>query len=129
MHAVNIFEFGGQDISATIRRLAAEQDVMLEFSDAKLLKEKFAYVKVGAASELSDDSVHNFELPDGKEVRVQNKILTDSTEMLCVNDKLYPRGLISQVYDSVRLCDDSIVNDMANNIIIAGGTSMMKGKT
>jgi actin, other eukaryote len=127
-HAVNIFEFGGQDISASIRRFAAEQDVVLEFSDAKLLKEKFGYVKVGAGSDVSDDLVHNFELPDGKEVRVQNKILTDSTELLCVNQKLNPRGLIAQVYDSVRLCDDSILNDMANNIIIAGGTSMMRGE-
>ena len=69
-----------------------------------------------------------FELPDGTQVSVPKQIFTDCTEPLFRNERIpYPAGLIAQVYDSLRLCDDSIRKDLAYNIVVAGGTSLLPG--
>jgi len=66
-------------------------------------------------------------LPDGVDVDVDNRIFSESTNPFFVNEKLNPKGLISQTAESIKLCDDTIRRHMLHNIVIAGGTSMMRG--
>lgn len=131
-HAVITMEFGGQDITASLRRILAEKGVSIDSFDARMIKEKMAFVDgataASAASKRSGTPTH-FELPDGTEVTVDARILTDCTEPLLRNDRAFPHGLINQVSECLKLCDDAVRKDLANNIIIAGGTSMLPGET
>ena len=129
-------EFGGQDITIELRKLLADRHINIELADAKLLKERIAFVRkhekgysnfIPPENEYKDDFIRSFELPDGTEIICENKILADACELLCKNDKFLPKGLVEMTYDSIRLCDDSINKELTNNIIIAGGTSMLQG--
>lgn len=64
---------------------------------------------------------------DGSEVSVPTKALTDATELLCVNNRFVPKGVSSLLYDSLKLCDDLVLSDLCQNIVISGGTSMLPG--
>jgi len=128
-HAVNVMEFGGQDVTAHLRKALLDPAAgSLSFVDAKLIKEKLGFIRNSTDPAGSkDEPSTNFELPDGTEILVSGKALGDSTEALCVNARFNPRGLLAQVFDSLQLCDESITKDLANNIIISGGTSMIRG--
>ena len=58
---------------------------------------------------------------------IPNKAVTDATELLCVNNRFVPKGLSAQLFDTLKLCDDLVLNDLCQNIIISGGTSMLPG--
>ena len=117
-------EFGGQDITAYIRKLLSDQQVSIDFFDAKFIKEKLSFIRLDKDA---DDNVHMFELPDGTEIQVSNKLLGDASELLFTNPKSTPRGLSAQVYDSLKMCDEVVMPDLSNNIIISGGMSMTAG--
>lgn len=124
-HAFNLMEFGGQDITASIRKALLDTNPNINFYDAKVIKEKLAFTKK-QPRELNP-GVNKFELPDGTEVEVPNKVLSDATETLFVNNRFTPKGLSAQVFDSLKLCDELVLNDLCQNIIISGGTSMIDG--
>ena len=133
-HAAICMDYGGQDITCGLRKILSDIGVPIDFNDARVLKEKMAEAYVpskdivysGASS--SSATMKRFELPDGTEVNVDKKIFTDCTEPLFRNTKIgFPNGLINQSYEALRLCDDSIRRDLAHNIVVAGGTSLLPG--
>lgn len=133
-HAAICMDFGGQDITAGLSRILSSTGVEIDFHDARVLKEKMAeaYVPskdlVYSNSNNSSANMRRFELPDGTEVNVNKKIFTDCTEPLFRNQTIgYPNGLINQAYEALRLCDDSLRKDLAYNVVLAGGTSLLRG--
>jgi len=131
-HAVNIMDFGGQDISANIRKLLNDQKVPIDLSDAKLIKEKLGYIKdisqiKSEENKSLSSQINKFELPDGTEIELYNKLIEEASELLCVNHKYNPKGLMAQISDSLNLCDESAFKELSSNIILSGGTSMIKG--
>lgn len=127
-HAAISWEYGGQDISLSLRKLLAEHTgVQVDMADTRLVKEQLARVSVSGPAKSGKDALH-VNLPDGTEVVVDKGIFSVCTEKLLVDPKSVHGGLISQVYESISLCDDTIRRDLAKNIILSGGTSMLNGR-
>lgn len=74
------------------------------------------------------------ECIDGNDVTVETKILRDCNEVLFQPGKTTgiatnsdSTDLLSYMSESLCLCDDSVRKDLAQNIIISGGTSLLPG--
>lgn len=144
-HAVVMSDYGGQDLTALVRKnLGDRYGKHLEMTDALTVKERYSRVLLEASrppaprspkvtppsaalSKAATATSQVVALPDGTEVSVSGDFFAECTETLLVNSSLPSGGLISQVHESLSLCDDSIRRDLCSNIIIAGGTAMMAG--
>lgn len=126
-HAAIPMLYGGQDISANLRRLLGERGIHIDMTVARYLKERMAYIT--PTDQVSEsEEMKTFGLPDGSEVTVDNKIFSECCSSLFQStNPVNNGGLGYQVFESISLCDDSIRRDMSNNIIIAGGTSLIPG--
>lgn len=123
-HAVVTTDYGGQDITAALRKQMADKyKTNLDMADARVVKERFANIRNASSSSAKKETLN---LPDGTEVTVDSTVFSDCTEEWLVS-KRGTGGLIAQLYESLSLCDDSIKKDIANNIIIAGGSGMLPG--
>jgi actin len=128
-HATVTMEHAGQDISINLRRLFNERNIQIDLNSAKIIKEKLAHTQ-GYRNKDLDHTVKeyvSFCLPDGNDVNVETKVFRDSTDSLFVNNKIATGGLVSQLHESIILCDDSLKRDLTQNIITSGGTSMIPG--
>lgn len=122
-HASISMNYGGQDISSNLRKLFSTKGITIDLPSAQVVKERLA-----DANKITGRRVDtSFFLPDGEEVTVDRTILHNCTSDLFVNMNQDFGGLTSQAYESIALCDDSVKKVLANNIIISGGTSMLKG--
>ena len=146
-HACTTMDYGGMDISLRLQRLLKERaSCTLNLTDTLILKERLSYVnatppiplgKKGKAGSIADATsklvaandadFKTVNLPDGKEVKIESRYFSDCAEQLLSNETTDFGGLSKQVFESLILCDDSIRKDLANNIIISGGTSMLPG--
>lgn len=127
-HASSSVEYGGQDVSVSIRQALEEQGIQVDAGYARMLKEKMAYVNIeGRNIETSDSRMSHFSLPDGTDVSVDCSLFSDCTDKIFVNSALEPAGLSSQVHESIQLCDETLMKDLSHNVVISGGTSMIAG--
>lgn len=145
MHACVEMEYAGMDITGRLKNTLLDQSgVNVNFADARILKERFAYVsktaptplpatkrrgakKDAGAAPASSETAMNVFLPDGTECTIDSRIFGDCTEGLMKNKESTFGGLSKSVHESLILCDDSIMGELKNNIIISGGTSMLDG--
>lgn len=123
-HAATTVNYAGQDVSEKIKSLLGEKDISVDLGFARMLKERLAYVRTGGENE--QEKV-NFSLPDGTDVSVNRGIFGECSEKLFYNTEVEPNGLVHQTYETLQLCDDSLRKDLANNVVISGGTSMLPG--
>lgn len=147
-HACTSSEMGGMDVTSRLQKLLKERAACsVDLADALVLKERLAYVNLvpplplsklkakaksmgDAATKVVESQEDDFtavHLPDGREVKIETRYFADCTEQLITNDITTFGGLSGQVCESLLLCDDSIRRDLARNIIISGGTSMLPG--
>lgn len=131
-HAFGSIEFGGQDISAHLMnsinstQINADSSKCIDLHYARLLKERLSFVNLG--KDINDKRERpRCILPDGTELDVKASSFGDCCEQLFVDPSIECGGLISQIHESLLLCDDSVIREMSNNIIISGGTSMLPG--
>jgi actin, other eukaryote len=124
-HGASTLEFGGQDMTYHLQSALLERGTQLDLYDTRILKEKMCYVK--NSNTPASAEIMKYELPDGREIDVDGSILWECTEKLVNNSNLVPNGLSMQVSESISLCDESLRHSLASNIVLAGGTSMMKG--
>ncbi|KAJ6235650.1 actin-7-related [Anaeramoeba flamelloides] len=98
------------------------------------IKEKFCYVALDFDRELSESLQSmskyqkNYELKDGQIVTIKNERFR-APEIL-FKPSLFGTQQISLdqlVLDSINTCDIDIRNDLLCNIVVVGGTSMLKG--
>ena len=122
-HASICIDYGGQDITMNLKRLFNDKNIEIDLSSAKIVKEKLSFVAGG--NDFPPTS--SFCLPDGTDVTIDTKLLSQCTDSFFKNSKTTIGGLINQVHESIVLCDDSVKRDLAHNIIISGGTSMIHG--
>ena len=128
-------DFGGQDITASMQNTLADKGYKLDLNDVRLMKQSLARIKTyeeahnntGTKGDDSNDEDIKYELPDGQEITYKKSMLTEAPEQLLFNKNFTPNGLVNQIYDSLKLCDDTLRCDLANNIVISGGTSMLTG--
>ena len=124
-HASTTLEFGGQDVSANIRNALADRGVQVDSGYARMLKEKMAFVNVAGRTGGQEQSL--FSLPDGTDVSVETDLFGRCTEQLFVNDSVEPAGLSAQVFESIQLCDDTLMKEFSHNVVVSGGSSMIAG--
>jgi actin len=136
-------DVAGMDVTSKLKRGLMEQGIHISTGDARILKERFAYVnpiapaapvpslkrrasavKTAAASTGETMSII---LPDGNEVTVERSLFGECTESLMINKDMLYGGLSKSVYESLVLCDDSVLGELKSNIIISGGSSMLAG--
>lgn len=128
-HAVTYMDFAGQDVTVNLRKSFLDKSIQLDVSGAKFLKERLAFVNGYQTKDMEQTYSEKltFNLPDGNEVTVESKVFKECTESLFVNSKTPSGGLVSQVHESIVLCDDSVKSDLAHNIIMSGGSTMLPG--
>lgn len=131
-HAAISMDFGGQDITKNLKKLLNDRKIQIDLPSAQTVKERLAYTvkpKNTAPLKKGFDKGESiaFSLPDGTDVSVEKNVLATCNDRLFQNSSLPSKGLVSQTYQSLALCDDSVKKDLANNIIISGGTSMLPG--
>jgi actin, other eukaryote len=131
-HAVVNTDFGGQDISYHLKRLFNEKNINIDMQNAKMVKERMAFAQGYASKDMphTTQPAASFSLPDGNDVTVDSRIFSACSESLFVKDvdTGLGGGLIANVYESISLCDESVRRDLANAIVISGGTSMLPGE-
>lgn len=123
-HASTTVKYAGQDVSQKIKDLLGDNDCTIDLGYARMLKERLAYVRTG--SETAGEKV-NFSLPDGTDVSINKDVFGECSENLFFNKDVEPNGLVHQAYETLQLCDDSLQKDLANNVVISGGSSMLPG--
>lgn len=130
-HAVLVMDYGGQDISEILRSSLENYNVQLDLNDARILKEKYAYIKSAdsTANAMAGDQSVTFSLPDGTDVTTKNNIFGNCCEPFCVNPDYAASGggILRQVQKSFDLCDDSLKKEISQHVVLAGGTSMIPG--
>eukprot|EP00605_Chrysophyceae_sp_TOSAG23-4_P002830 GSChrysophyteH1.ASY1.ANO1.3115.1 assembled CDS len=130
-HACTSMEMGGMECTVRLQKLLKERaGCSTSLVDSLILKERFAYGVADVATkvvESQNDDFTTVNLPDGREVQIETRYFGDCTEQLISNEVTTFGGLSGQVCESLVLCDDSIRKDLARNIIISGGTSMLPG--
>jgi len=88
------------------------------------IKEKLAYVKAPFSDE---DAEEKYEMPDGN-------VITIGTERYrCIEPLFKPSllgrkgpGLAQMLFDAISTCDTEIQIEMADNIVLGGGTAMLR---
>lgn len=128
-HAVTEMEYAGQDVTAALRKQFIDKNINLDFNHAKTVKEKLAFAR-GYYSEQAEQTQKDsmtFWLPDGNEVTMDTTVFQACTDSLFYNTRMASGGLVPQVQESLLLCDESIKRDLANNIILSGGSTMIPG--
>lgn len=133
-HAAISMDFGGQDITKSLKKMLNDRKITIDLPSAQTVKERLAYavkpkitgpVKKG---QFDKGEQLSFSLPDGTDVQVEKSVLSACNDRLFHNPALpLTKGLVPQTYQSLALCDDSVKKDLANNIVISGGSSMLPG--
>lgn len=134
-YGATTIDFGGQDITASIQNTLADKGYKLDLNDVRIMKQSLGRIKsfeeahsnTGNTGNNSNDEEMKYELPDGQEVIYKKSMLTEAPEQLLFNKNFTPDGLVNQIYDSLKLCDDTLRGNLASNIVISGGTSMLSG--
>lgn len=144
-HASTTIDYAGQDITLKVLSSLDELGISIDPSYARMLKERMTGIRItnpapptskrsssratpsASTSTSFEDPIAHFSLPDGTDVSVDRNLFTTCTNDLFNNPSIEPNGLVAQVAESLQLCDDSLQKDLSNNIVVAGGTSMISG--
>ncbi|CAM9854717.1 unnamed protein product [Chrysoparadoxa australica] len=130
-HAILRLELAGQDLTIELRKqLEARGLEGLSWNMVRDCKETLGVVQPDAAT--CDAGVEEYELPDGSSVKVDGKLRSQLAEQLfnpkgpqaarCTNG-----GLPEMAMASIDMCDKNLQHNLLENIVVAGGTTMMPG--
>jgi hypothetical protein len=121
-------EYAGQDISLNMQHLLLQQSIEADMNFSRLLKERMGYVTTSFSDSVKYENESNrFSLPDGTEVNVKKSLFGSCADSLFFNSSFEPAGAVPQLFDSLKLCDDSLLKDLSHHVIISGGSTMLPG--
>jgi len=146
-HANLRLQVAGQDITRHLLGMLKTRgfdnfDDESSFDVVRDIKEKLCAVKNGEdvleektdeEEQTSDDNT--YELPDGRVISITEKERNTVAEILFEpqlavgadkSEKDYP-PLHKMLYKSIQMCDSYLQRDLFRNVVLAGGTSMLKG--
>jgi len=134
-HAVNRFDLAGRDVTEYLRRLLEENgNRFITTSEKEIvrdIKEKFSYCAKDYDEEVKLYKTKNmsrkYTLPDGS-------VMTLNEEMFQCSEVLFDPNLIGKeikgiheaVYDSIQRTDMDVRKDLYSNVVLSGGTTMIK---
>ena len=143
-HALQTIEVAGQDITKQlIKELQTDTQVdMSHYHLIRDIKEKMCHVartNYAAEMERRDDELsiedRSYELPGGEIIEVnQRKRITASECMFnpSIVGVSHPEfdtcdgGIVQLAYRSIEKCDSDLKVNLYNNIVLAGGTTLLK---
>ena len=136
-HAVERLDLAGRDLTGHMKTLLTERGITNDTSAfneiVRRIKEKLSYVALDYDAELkaaSESSAieKSYELPDGQVIEL------GSERFRCGEALFQPSmlgregdGIHAMVAQTVSKCDLDIRKDLAKNIVLSGGTTMISG--
>mgnify|MGYP000388917886 CR=1 FL=1 len=132
-HAVLKLEAGGEDVTRRLQHLLKTNEKTgkdLTFLQTRGIKHQLAFCAPIAGSAFArDDSV--YELPDGTTITIPGTDASACVDFLFdPDDANIPNldgGYSSMLLKSIEMCDSDLQPDLFNNVVLAGGTSMIAG--
>jgi actin-related protein len=133
-HATKMMKLAGKDVTNFMHESLESVLTPAQFAVARAIKEKTLLVPHDYDHALqSPDALsleeRSYELPDGRVIQVDKNVRLVASEMLfrpsLVGENC--KSLHQLILDSVNKCDNDLRNDMYSNIVLSGGTSMMRG--
>ena len=125
---------GGKDLTEYMVKALLDQGYSFFTKSSKLIaekiKEKAFYVALDYEEELKKVEPFDYELPDGKHIIIK------APRIICPELLFKPgiAGIKVGIYNiaeacnnSIQKCEPSLREDLYNNIILSGGTSMLNG--
>ena len=130
-HAIQKVPMAGHDITSFIHSKLAEHLRPNQMFVARSISEEMtvAALNYHKGVQLLSEDKRYYELPGGKIINVDQDILATAAEIVFNPSVISSpiRGLTDQVEKSILKCDLDLRPDMLGNIVLSGGTSMMKG--
>ena len=132
-HATLCMNVGGKHINQRLLEgLKTRYDARILTDEIlKDIKEKHCYVAGDVENEKKEcDTDCEYKLPDGNVIKIGNERFECSEilwESRSVNESRFDNGIKTMVNDSIYMVDIDVRRDMLHNIVLCGGTTMMKG--
>jgi len=132
-HSINTIHFGGAHVTDQLLKLLTERGFSFtttaERDIFRDIKEKYAFVSLDYVQALkSHQNEMSYELPDGQNIILGNELFR------CAEFLFQPQhlgmecaGVADAVFASISACDVDIRKDLFSNIVLAGGTTLIRG--
>eukprot|EP01084_Bolivina_argentea_P137194 241635_1 len=138
---ISRINFAGKDLTRYLAKLLADKAYYFrksrELEIVRDMKEKLCYCPLNYAHEMHTDIGANYELPDGKVITIDSETIqcpevlfqppTDTRSFITPGmwDMETPQ---QAVYNTIMAAScDNVRKDLCRNIVLCGGTTMLKG--
>lgn len=136
-HAMIKLEVAGWDVTQQLIKQLEEQKIKVsgEAEHIRLLKEQMCSISQNYHYDMqsNDDPIsfedRSYELPGGEIIQVNHRQRFSSTEVL-FNPSLIGqkgKGIAQMAFTSIEKCDSDLKINLFNNIVLAGGSTVMPG--
>ncbi|KAJ5073118.1 actin-7-related [Anaeramoeba ignava] len=136
-HAISRMNLAGRDLTDYLMKILNEKEYQFtttsERETVKDIKEKLCYVAEDFDKEIknstqSNSIQENFQLPDGKFIKIGNE------RFICPEVLFNPsligmehQGIHQMIHNSISKCDQDVTKDLYSNIVLSGGSSLFPG--
>jgi len=131
-HQVRKSDVAGRELTNYLQKMLKEKGynlaTTLEKELVRDMKEECCFVAKNFEEESKADIEHEYELPDGKRIKIGNEICEVGEILFDTKYLEIEREAVQDLcHASIMECDINLRKQMRQNIVVVGGTSMMKG--